>query len=259
MRLPVRVKRVTNPVIGRVPVPIMSGPNRGLWWSLASAGHGYMTGRRAARQMDLVSALVGQGDVVWDIGAHHGFVTLCASRRVGPGGEVHAFEPSNHNLWFISRHLAWNAIGNVTIHPYALSHYDGESCFGGNGTSKTFALGRGEERVTVRCGQTVVQGNTVRPPTFAKLDVEGAEGEVIAGLIDVLPDDSILLIAVHSRQAYEQCSDLLGPRGFTMLPSRSLCSSLDGGWCSDPDMLCVGPEHSLGALTQRLLRASGFE
>ena len=94
MRLPPVVKQFTNPVVGRLRVPILSGPNRGLWWSLASAGSGYATGLRAARQMELVASLVGPGDVVWDIGVHHGFVTLCAARRVGSTGEVHAFEPA---------------------------------------------------------------------------------------------------------------------------------------------------------------------
>jgi FkbM family methyltransferase len=259
MRLPEPVKRLTNPVVGRVPVPIMSGPNRGLWWSLASAGSGYMSGRRAARQMQLVASLVGPGDVVWDVGAHHGFVSLCASPRVGPTGEVHAFEPSNRNRWFITRHLGWNAIGNVTVHPYALSSYDGESCFGGPGTSKTLMLGKGTELVTVQTGCGVVSRGAARTPTFAKLDVEGAEAEVLEGLIGALNGDCMLLIAVHSREAYTGCSAILTRAGFATIPSLALRRSIEGTWCSDPDMLCVGPAHATGVLTSRLLRRFGFE
>ena len=259
MRLPEPVKRLTNPVVGRVPVPIMSGPNRGLWWSLASAGSGYMSGRRAARQMNLVASLVGPGDVVWDVGAHHGFVSLCAAPRVGPSGEVHAFEPSNKNLWFISRHLGWNDIGNVTVHPYALSSYDGECCFGGPGTSKTLTLGKGTDLVSVRTGRGVIDCGAARSPTFAKLDVEGAEAEVLTGVIESLRRDAILLIAVHGREAYHSCVSILGANGYSILPSRAMRASLDGTWRSDPDMLCVGPDHATGVLTQRLLRQFGFE
>ena len=259
MRLPEPVKRLTNPLVGRVPVPIMSGPNRGLWWSLASAGSGYMSGRRAARQMQLVASLVGPGDVVWDVGAHHGFVSLCASPRVGPAGEVHAFEPSGRNRWFIARHLDWNEMGNVTVHPYALSSYDGQSCFGGPGTSKTLTLGQGTDVVPVHTGRGVIDRGAARSPTFAKLDVEGAEAEVLCGLIGALRPDCTLLIAVHSRKAYADCTDILASAGFSTVPSGALRQSVEGTWRSDPDMLCVGPDHTPGALTQRLLRGFGFD
>ena len=259
MRIPGAVKRLTNPVVGRVPVPIMSGRNRGLWWSLASAGSGYATGRRAARQMNLVASLVGPGDVVWDIGAHHGFVTLCAARRVGQAGEVHAFEPSSGNLWFIARHLRWNGIYNTTVHPFALSSYEGECRFGGGRTSKMHALGHGDECVRVCTGQSLIEAGVVRPPTFAKIDVEGAEAGVLAGVMGTLRSDAILLIAVHSREAHNDCAAILERAGFSMLPSRALRASLAGAWRSDPDLLCFGPAHPVGVLTHRLLEAAGFD
>lgn len=258
MRLPESVKRLTNPVVGRIPVPIMSGPNRGLWWSLASAGSGYMTGRRGARQMLLVESLVGSGDVVWDIGAHHGFVSLCASPRVGATGEVHAFEPSQKNLWFIRKHLEWNHASNVKVHPYALSSFDGESRFGGPGTLKTLTLGKGTDMVRVLTGQGVIDRAEARAPTFAKLDVEGAEANVLSGMIGALRSDSILLIAVHSRDAYVGCTEILGAAGFSFARTPALRASVEGTWRSDPDMLCVGPAHGKGAITERLLRRFGF-
>jgi FkbM family methyltransferase len=259
MQMPAAVKRLTNPVVGRVRVPILSGPNRGLWWSLASAGSGYATGRRAARQMELVASLVGPGDVVWDIGAHHGFVTLCAARRVGRAGEVHAFEPSSGNLWFIARHLRWNGVDNATVHPFALSSFEGECRFGGGRTSKLHALGNGNESVRVCTGQSLIRSGAARAPTFVKIDVEGAEGAVLAGVIEMLRRDTILLIAMHSRAAHDECTAILETAGFTMLPSRALRASLAGTWRSDPDMLCVGPAHPVGELTHRLLEAAGFD
>src|SRR5688572_28326476 len=259
MRMPAAVKRITNPLVGRVRVPILSGPNRGLWWSLASSGSGYATGRRAARQMELVASLVGPGDVVWDIGAHHGFVTLCAARRVGPGGEVHAFEPSSGNLWFIARHLRWNGIANTIVHPFALSSYEGECRFGGGRTSKMHSLGQGNESVRVCTGRSLIQRGVARAPTFVKIVVEGAEGAVLAGVMGILRRDTILLIAIHSRPAYDECVAVIESAGFSTLPSRGLRASLAGTWRSDPDILCVGPAHPIGALSHRLLHAAGFD
>ena len=75
MRVPAAVRQVTDPVLGRLRVPVLSGVNRGRWWSLVSAGSGYGTGRRASGQMSLLCGLLHPGDVMWDVGAHHGFVT----------------------------------------------------------------------------------------------------------------------------------------------------------------------------------------
>src|SRR5687767_2781122 len=135
MRVPAGVRSFTDPILSRVPVPIVSGVNRGQWWSLVSAGSGYASGRRAAEQMRLLNALLRRGETVWDVGAHHGFVTLCAAKRVGPTGVVHAFEPCASNRAALRRHLRWNRLTNVEVHPYALSDADGESCFGSTATS----------------------------------------------------------------------------------------------------------------------------
>jgi len=64
MKVPRFIRSVTDPVLERIPILIASGVNRGLRWNLASAGHGYGSGRRAAKQLTLIGALVRPGDVV---------------------------------------------------------------------------------------------------------------------------------------------------------------------------------------------------
>ena len=241
MRLPATVRKVTDPVLGGLRVPVLSGVNRGRWWSLVSAGSGYGTGRRASAQMSLLCGLLRRGDVVWDVGAHHGFVTLCASRAVGPAGAVHAFEPSARNRAVLSRHVRWNRLRNVRVHGCALGADDGTACFGGCGSSKTYALGGGEERVSVRTGASLVQQGITHPPTFLKLDVEGAEGEALAGLLPVLPPAARLFVAMHGRDADRQCTELLERAGYLLVPSRDLVASRGGPWRSDPDLFCSGP------------------
>lgn len=255
MRMPRYVRRIADPVTERVPVPILGGLNRGRWWSLASAGGGYATGRRAAPQMKLLASLIESGDVVWDIGAHHGFVTLCAAQRVGATGEVHAFEPCARNRRLLRRHVAWNRLTNTVIHAHALSSFNGESDFGSGTTSKMHALGAGAERVQVRTGASLIRAGTCPAPTFAKIDVEGAEGRLIQGLIDSLPAHVRLLIAMHSAEADHACTTLLARRGFELIPSRRLVASRHGAWLSDPDLVCIGPTYtSRTELRERLRR-----
>src|SRR5688500_2639330 len=103
MQLPKALRRLTRPLVGRIPVTIRSGPNRFRRWSLACSGNGFRRGVREPERMAHRAALVRAGDVVWDVGAHYGYVTPLLARLTGPRGRLHAFEPSRQNRWYLSR------------------------------------------------------------------------------------------------------------------------------------------------------------
>lgn len=243
------MRAVFDPVTERVPVPVVGGPNRGRLWSLASWGSGYGTGRRAAEQMAFLRRLLRPGDVFWDVGAHHGYVTLMAAAAVRKRGEVHAFEPGARNGRMLQRHLAWNRVRNANVHDLALGSYVGEADFGDGGTSKTQALGSGDERVTVRTASSLVQGEngSLERPDVMKIDVEGAEGDVLEGAVDILPDHARVIVAVHSRDADDACHSVLRAHGFVTRPTPELARARSGdvAWPGDPDLVAVGPDGSL--------------
>ena len=199
--LPRAVKRLTNPVVGRIAVRIASGVNQGLRWSLAAAGSGYGSGKRESTQMQVVWQLLRDDDCVWDVGAHYGYVTMAAARRVR-NGHVHAFEPGNSNYWFLARHIGWNGFTNVTLHNCAIGDMDGRTTFGGGSTSKQHRLGGGDEVVQVKTMRTVMANGT-QPPTFIKMDVEGAEAAILRNGLRDLGRATRLLIAVHSAGVVE--------------------------------------------------------
>jgi FkbM family methyltransferase len=245
MRIPPFARRVVDPLTSRVRIPILGGVNRGMRWSLASAGHGYGTGRRAARQMGLLSDLMERGDVIWDVGAHHGYMTLAAARHTGPLGAVHAFEPSASNRERLTRHVEWNDLRNVTIHAFALSDHEGEMRFGGGGSSKTFALGGGEERVAVTTGAMLIERGVCPAPHLVKVDVEGAEGDLLRGALPAFRGTARLLVGVHSREAHASCMQALRSAGYEVRPSRALATALanvDAPWPGDPDLYAIGPD-----------------
>ena len=154
--------------------------------------------------------------------------------------------------------MRWNGYPNVTVHPYALSDCDGESRFGGTGTSKMFALGAGEEIVRVHKAATLVALGTCPPPTFMKIDVEGAEGDTLAGALSALPRSARLLIALHGPEADERCRSLLHDVGFELHASRALERSRRGPWQSDPDLFCLGPDADARDDDIAVLRKAGF-
>lgn len=258
MQLPGIVKRITRPVVGRLPVTISGGPNRGMKWSLASSGNGFRRGTREPERMVYLAALIHPGDVVWDVGAHYGYVTLLAARRAGPSGQLHAFEPAERSRWYLSRHVRWNHLDNVTVHPYALSDFDGESNFGGSDSTQLFALGGGDERVQVRSGTTLVRSGTCPPPTLMKVDVEGAEVEVLRGALAILHLGARIFVATHSREKYEACRSLMTSVGFEAVSSSSIEGVGGNRWPGDPDVLFVGPEYRDGEQDVKQLRAGGF-
>jgi FkbM family methyltransferase len=146
------------------------------------------------REIDLLCSLVQPGDCVLDIGANIGLYSLALSRAVGPGGRVIAFEPDPDNAALLRRNLNVNGCTNVTVIEDALGDeskdvklYESEDNRGALSTSDV--LGVGEEhaiRVRMRRGDAVLAELGVKP-RLAKIDVEGAEPLVIAGLGAQLP------------------------------------------------------------------------
>lgn len=247
LRLPWGVRRVGAAVIGNVPMRIRGGPNQGMRWSAVSAGRGAVAGTFEQERIAAITGLLHQGDCVWDIGAHKGYVTLAASPRVGPAGHVYSFEPAPPNLRFLERHVAWNHLDNVEIKPYAVSAADGKARFGGRGSSITFKLGQGEFDVEVRSIASLVDEG-LRPPTVIKIDVEGNESEVLRGAASVLRSNALVFVAIHSFAQYIACTALLSESGFRVVPSRAvkrIVSREPVVWEADPDILAIGPDRKM--------------
>lgn len=242
MRLPYAIRAGGAALVGAVPIPVLGGPNAGRLWSLASGGRGFLTGRFERDRVRSILALLRPGDVVWDVGAHKGYLTLAAAREVGTGGAVVACEPSRRNLALLRRHVGWNRARNVTIVDAALSRADGEARFGGTGSSITYRLGRGDETVRVRrLDGLVAEG--LPAPTVAKIDVEGEEGAVLEGMGEHLTGCRVVFVAVHHMEAYRATRAALDGAGFTVVESAKMLRFTAGGeaWAGDADLAALAP------------------
>jgi len=248
VRLPYPLRAAAARLIRSVPVRIRSGPNAGAKWSLASSGRGARAGTFEAERMQALEALVRPGEHVWDLGAHKGYVSLVLSRIVGPDGSVTAVEPSSQNLWFLRTHLRWNDIDNVTVVRAAASGTDGTARFGGTGSTIQFHLGEGDETVRTMTLPGLLEDGAPRP-SVVKMDIEGAEADALRAAGGVLDGDTLVFVSTHSREQYEECSEELGRRGFTIYESRELArlgANPDLPWQEDPELLAVGPDRELG-------------
>ena len=254
--MPRSIKRFTNPVVGRIPIRIASGLNRGLRWSLAAAGSGYGSGKRESLQMQVIWNLMREDDCVWDVGAHYGFVALAAARRAR-AGRVHAFEPGRSNFWFLSRHIGWNRTPNITVHNCAVGDMDGATTFGGGSTSKLHRLGGGDEVVRVQTIRTLIASGAAQPPTFMKIDVEGAENAILRNGLPDLGRSTRMLVAIHSQPVYDDCTALLRTAGFGFEHSERLKRYTSTGFHGDADLYAYGPDYdATGDLAE--LKRLGF-
>jgi FkbM family methyltransferase len=252
-RAPRQVSELARYCIGGLRRRIPEGPNQGLVWSVVSSGRGYGRGTFEPARAETIASLIQAGDCFWDIGAHKGYVALIAARRVGEAGRVYAFEPSRSNLWFLRKHLEWNRADNVQVVAAALSSYDGVAHFGG-GSSLALKLGVGCESVVVRAIQSLLVGRECQPPTFLKIDVEGAEADVLMGAASCLEQpDLALLVSIHSRQQYDRCAALLDQHGYRLINSGALSRALSSDWHDsafsdgrgDPDLLALRPSRQV--------------
>jgi len=202
----------------RIPVPF--GINRGLLWIRGFANAPEWFGIYEYRKQRVLRRIVSRGATVCDIGANAGFYTLGMSRMVGEHGRVISFEPVPANLNKIRRHLAINKIDNVTLSGSALSDKSG---------SVAFALGDSDftGRISEDACNTFevpaislddfISQNAIVDPTFLKIDVEGAEANVLTGAHELIArTHPTMLIALHGRQAAANCYSVLREAGYVM-------------------------------------------
>ena len=243
MKLPLGIRAFGTRLVRTISVRIAAGPNAGERWSLAVSGR-HRKGAFEAARMEVVEALCRPGDCVWDVGAHHGYVTLLASRLVGPAGLVYAFEPSPYNLTFLRTHLRWSGHANVRVVPRALSDNGGTARLAERGSSQTFHVAEtGRTVETTSIAAFLDAGH--RPPDVLKLDAEGSEGRILTAGADRLPPRCRALVSIHSRSNYEGVRKALRARGFTLVEPPIVAGLLARGiepWPTDPDVLALGPE-----------------
>jgi len=201
----------------------LQGPLRRKRWIAGSSNHGCWLGSYEAAKQRKIIELVRPGMVCWDLGAHVGFYTLLLAELVGAGGRVFAFEPVPGNVELLRRHVEMNRYQNVRIFPCALGDFDGETGFDpGPSTSMGHMAAGGPLRVSCSRADTLLAAGEVEAPDVIKIDVEGAEADVLRGACGAMEKRPLVFLATHGETAHRACLELLATSGYKV-------SALDGG------------------------------
>ncbi len=197
-------------------LPILRGANRGLRMVGVSLSNVFSTAEPHLQR--IISERVKNGMLVFDVGANVGFFTLMFARAVGQSGHVDAFEPIPTTYANLRKNLELNSAGNVSAHNIGLSNEDREVIFRepkGDSSMASYAWHSDstdviEHRVITMCVDHHVE-LTGRRIDFIKIDVEGAEGDVLIGMRQ--------LIARDRPTIFVECSDIGRSAAWELLTS----------------------------------------
>jgi FkbM family methyltransferase len=153
-----------------------------------------------------------EGDVVIDIGAHIGRYTIIASKRVGANGKVIAIEADPSNFEMLNRNVQLNRLENITTLNYAAFSKEtklklylpaGDIFTKYNTIMSNWVWVKPEDKyveINANTLDNLLQQIGIKQVNWIKIDVEGAEFEVLKGATSILSKskDIALLIEVHN-------------------------------------------------------------
>ncbi len=168
-----------------------------------------------------ISDLVIPGQVIYDVGASIGFMTLLFARKVGLNGQVFAFEALPANIDRLTRNIELNSFQDrVTVIEAAVQDRSGQTDFYPGPSSAMGKVDGSAGRSSIEYQSSIqVDGvaidefiyNSGNPvPVILKIDIEGGEILALPGMSSLLHEiHPILLVELHGPEAARTTWELL--------------------------------------------------
>lgn len=231
-------------LLGRRFLEIMAGPLKGYRFT-TNRSYEYLLGNYESPEvLELFRSWCGKGTVFYDLGAAVGYHSLLADRFIKEGS-IFAFEPFPVNADLFREHLQRNAgqlQGNtIELLPFAIAEEDGELLFSNNEQqtdgnsyiSGSPVFSKSGELIKV---QTFSIDSLLRQgypaPAIIKIDVEGAEYDVLKGARATLEmHRPYILLATHDfhlKGVKDNCLAFLASLGYVMQHTGHYNQQLEG-------------------------------
>jgi FkbM family methyltransferase len=188
------LRNVSTPLVRRMDtwleVPVDGGFRLRLDASDVGCEGLLVSGKYEPQVTALFRKVLKEGDVCVDAGAHVGYFTLLAATIVGETGRVYAFEPDPATHRILRANVELNEAANVSAFAAAAGAEDGEAVLhtvppGNSGRASlrpADVVRAGRVPVPVRRLATAVPAAELPRLRLVKIDVEGAEADVLHGL-----------------------------------------------------------------------------
>lgn len=190
---------------------ILHGAARGLRFNVASSHSAFVLGTHETEVQRAFASLLRPGMVYFDAGANVGFFAILAARLLGASGRVVCFEPLPDNARQIEFNAQLNGFTNIQICLEALgSSIRKETFFTSaeptwgmlNSVGKIPERSSGNIEVSVRTLDSFCQPGGLPYPDLIKIDVEGAEAELLEGAgATIAACRPLLIIELHQTNA----------------------------------------------------------
>lgn len=225
-----------------ISVTVMDGILKGYRWRFNNRTNNEMILGTWEREMqDIFSRYLKPGNMVYDLGAHQGFLSAVAGKLTGASGKVYSFEPFPYNYNFLSENIHLNNLKNVKTFQAAVSDKAGKVKFSNSihDTANTYLKQSPEFKnnlleVNAISLDALLESKEIAPPDFIKIDVEGAELDVLHGAQRLFFNYSPVVYLethnVHNPGVDQQCLDWLSEKGYhieetiAIKPNREMCS-----------------------------------
>lgn len=157
----------------------------------------FLQGPRFITELSLFKEHVKPGMTIVDVGANIGYHVLMFEDLLGGKGKIVAIEPSPENLVELYANVEGNNLKNVQVHPVAIGARI--ASIGVKSGINGGILESPEESGSSDGIQLVPMTDLISEKVdFIKIDVDGYEGEVLKGAVDVLRDHHpTLLLELH--------------------------------------------------------------
>ena len=175
-------------------------------------GYWFYGKNREKDELDLFQKLITKGDTVLDVGTHIGYLTQYFEFLVGGEGQVLAVEPTPNSIYYLKKNVSCKTV----IIDKAASNRCGEvefftEEFGGftNSLISEFTQSQNElhqkfQHINSKISSIKVKTDTLDNicvqndiiPNFIKIDVEGAEYDVLKGAKQILEKANAIMVEI---------------------------------------------------------------
>jgi FkbM family methyltransferase len=142
----------------------------------------------------ILSKYIKEGDIVIEAGSNLGSETLLISKLIGKG-HIYGFEPNPYTFERLKINVSINELRNVAVYDYAMGEKNGEISFNiypkgfcNPGMSSKYMETAASKKITVvqKTLDTFIKENNISKVNFIKMDIQGAEMDMIMGSDDTI-------------------------------------------------------------------------
>lgn len=200
-------------------MPILSGPLRGKKWIVGSHNHSVWLGTYETKQSRTFAEKCAGSKIFLDLGAHAGYYTLLY-KTINKESLVYSFEPVEENYVYFQKHVNLNNLKKVNLFNKAVTNKEGILRFARGNSVGGKLSSSGDMHVSAVKLSRLFEEKILEFPDIIKMDVEGAEYEVLKDLKPLLISSfkPIIFLSTHSKKVRHACLELISDLDYSINP-----------------------------------------